>query len=75
ITSNINGNSIFLPAAGYRGNDVSFAAGSYGDYWSSSLSTDNPSYAWDVYFGSDNVSRDYGGRYCGQSVRPVLFGE
>ncbi|MGN0187212.1 MAG: hypothetical protein ACI392_05635 [Paludibacteraceae bacterium] len=72
VTSRINGNSIFLPAAGYRDNDVSYDAGSYGYYWSSSLDTDDPDGAWDVYFYSDYADRDYGGRYYGQSVRPVL---
>jgi hypothetical protein len=37
VTSKSNGNSIFLPAAGYRdGTDV-YSVGSLGDYWSSSL--------------------------------------
>ena len=66
VTSKINGNSIFLPAAGWRGDDL-YDAGSTGYYWSSSLDTDDPLSAW--YSGS--VYRDYGGRVCGMSVRPV----
>lgn len=66
-----NGNSIFLPAAGYRyDTDLDFV-GSYGFYWSSSLYTDDPSNAWYVYFGSDEVFRYLGSRYLGLSVRPV----
>lgn len=66
-----NGNSIFLPAAGFRGNTVLVDAGSDGSYWSSSLNTDYPNSAWTVYFNSDYVYRNSYGRYTGQSVRPV----
>ena len=55
-----NGNSIFLYNAGFHGN-----------YWSSSLDAGDPSYAWNVFFGSANVRRYYGYRCDGQSVRPV----
>ena len=73
VTSNSNGNSIFLPAAGYRGNSDLNLAGSVGFYWSSSLYMGNPVRAYYVYFNSSNVDRySEGGRYCGRSVRPVL---
>ncbi|MDY4512116.1 MAG: hypothetical protein SPE10_01495 [Paludibacteraceae bacterium] len=72
VKSNINGNSIFLPAAGYRYDDDLYGAGDDGYYWSSSLSTDDPDDAWFVYFYSDDVGRYGYGRYYGQSVRPVL---
>ncbi len=65
-----NGNSIFLPAAGYK-YEGSLGAGSYGYYWSSSLGTDSPVIAYYVYFGSDNVGWDYDTRNYGLSVRPV----
>ena len=74
VTSNINGNSIFLPAAGFR-DDRDFGllgAGDDGGYWSSSLGTDKPDYAWNVYFDLGNVDGYDSGRYGGQSVRPVL---
>ncbi len=74
VTSKSNGNSIFLPAAGYRGSSL-FNAGSDGSYWSSSLDTDRPTYAWGVDFDSYTV---YGNNYYnslfrsyGRSVRPV----
>ena len=66
-----NGNSIFLPAAGYMGYSSLGDVGSYGSYWSSSLGTSNPYYACSVYFNSRYVSRDYDSRYYGHSVRPV----
>ncbi len=59
--------SIFLPAAGYR----FYHVGSIGNYWSSSLYTDSPSYAYYVYFNSDGVRRYGGSRDDGFSVRPV----
>ena len=74
VTSNINGNSIFLPAAGYRYNDVLDGAGNLGYYWSSSLGTTSVHVIF-VGFDSDGVGRGNGLRYSGQSVRPVLEGE
>ena len=66
-----NGNSIFLPAAGGRWDDEFGNAGSHGDYWSSSLLTDHPGYAW--YFGFDSGGQGVNGylRYHGYSVRAV----
>ena len=67
-----NGNSIFLPAAGYMYEGALRIAGSVGNYWSSSLYTDNPYYAYNVFFNS--VYLDwyyYYGRYVGCTVRPV----
>jgi len=67
-----NGNSIFLPTAGYRVGTDFYNAGSYGYYLSSSLNTNNPNDAWFVYFYSDNVDWNYSYyRYFGRSVRPV----
>ena len=70
-----NDNSIFLPAAGQRIYVSIYDAGSFGDYWSSSVYSDLPNYAyyaWNVRFDSASI---YGGgsdyRYYGKSVRPV----
>ena len=72
VTSKTNGNSIFLPAAGTRGNGGLYKAGIGGYYMSSSLCTDEPD-AWCMYFDSDTVSRvKHGHRYVGRSVRPVM---
>ena len=66
-----NGNSIFLPAAGYLNGTNLRVDGSYGTYWSSSLNKDYPYYAWSVNFDSDDVGRSYYNRSYGRSVRPV----
>ena len=68
-----NGNSFFLPAAGYRWNDELYDAGGDGIYWSSSLVTDDPDYAWSLYFNSDRAYVCQG-RHTGLSVRPVRVG-
>ena len=71
VTSDSNGNSIFLPAAGYRLDDELDSAGSYGNYWSSSLRPDYDYGAYYLYFSSDywDLSVDYRGS--GLSVRAV----
>ena len=71
ITSKSNGNSVFLPAAGYRWNDALSDAGSYGSYWSRSLSPYRDEYAYYLGFYSDywNWSNYY--RYYGRFVRAV----
>ena len=66
-----NGNSLFLPAAGFRLYSNLFNAGSLGYYWSSSLYTDDPNGAWGLNFGSGNYGMSYYSRFDGQSVRPV----
>ena len=66
-----NGNSLFLPAAGYRYGSSLSGAGSCGFYWSSSLNTGYPDFArgFSISSGNYNVSNDY--RCYGNSVRPV----
>ena len=65
-----NGNSIFLPAAGYRDGSSLEGAGSYGNYWSST--PDDPDDAYCLYFDSDDdVDWDWNKRYVGLCVRPV----
>ena len=71
VTSKKNGNSIFLPAAGYRYVYGLYYAGSYGYYWSSSLNTSYSGDAYGVYFNSDRVGWDSNYRYYGHSVRAV----
>ena len=72
VTSKSNGNSIFLPAAGYRWHDELSYAGSYGYYWSSSLSPSNGYRAYHLGFSSGYWDWiDYSGRDDGQSVRAV----
>ena len=67
-----NGNSIFLPAAGYRDYGNLSSAGSDGNFWSSSLTTSYSGYACGVFFNSSLVNwYDSGSRYFGLSVRAV----
>ncbi len=66
-----NGNSIFLPAAGFCGDSLLLSAGAYGYYWSSSLYESYPGRAYDLGFHSGNYAWRYKLRYYGQSVRPV----
>ena len=74
VTSKVEGyagNTIFLPAAGYRGGTSLYYAGSYGLYWSSSLLESSSDGARYVLFYSGEVLRDISGRRDGFSVRPV----
>lgn len=75
VTSNIEGYKdrfIFLPAAGYRNGTGLDTVGSGGNYWSSSLRTDGPYFAYDLHFSSGYVYWSYCYRSYGLSVRPVL---
>lgn len=65
-----NGNSIFLPAAGYRHGTDLYDAGSYGDCWSATPYGDS-SNAYGLYFNSGSYDWYYGGRNFGHAVRPV----
>ena len=70
ITSKTNGNSIFLPAAGFYGSGGLNNAGSYGYYWSSELGPSSYS-AWNMSFYSGGFWSGDNQRYCGMSIRPV----
>ena len=66
-----SGNSIFLPAGGYRyGSSLNFAGGC-GYFWSSTPD-EIYDYAYGLYFGSGPHSMGYYGRNLGRSVRPIL---
>ena len=71
VTSKSNGNSIFLPAAGYRWYDELYSAGSDGLYWSSSLYPNDGNYVYYLAFGSDYWYSYYCYRSYGRSVRAV----
>ncbi|MBO5812351.1 MAG: InlB B-repeat-containing protein [Bacteroidaceae bacterium] len=72
VTSKTNGNSIFLPAAGYRTGTMWYDAGSYGYYWSSSLDSGNPRNACFLGFYSSYVGASHDSRNFGLSVRAVF---
>ena len=68
-----NGNSIFLPAAGFRYNSSLLETGENGHYWSSSIQPEYPDNVWSLNSESSHCTiytslhRNYGG-----SVRAVL---
>lgn len=67
-----NGNSIFLPAAGWHNESSLYHAGFRGGYWTRSVNSITPDNAYSLYFYSNGVDYDeYGYRCRGQSVRPV----
>ena len=69
LTSNKNGNSIFLPAGDKWGDGMN--VDTFGYYWSSSLSTEYPYRAPNMLITPDGVTRQDRGRQEGFSVRPV----
>ncbi len=72
FTSNINGASLFMPAAGFRWIGELYGAGSWGGCWSRTLGSSNPYYAYYLFFGSGNVYwHDDWDRNNGRSVRAV----
>ncbi len=72
ITSKTNGNSIFLPAAGYRFRNLLQDAGSSGRYWMRTYSIDKdvPWY-WGCTVDGMGLSDNLEDRCFGKSVRPV----
>ena len=73
LVTGTNGNSIFLPAAGYWYGTQLLWLGAAGEYWSSSRmgNVGNQSVARIVYFHSSGESRSWDSRELGLSVRPV----
>ena len=69
--TSINGNHIFLPAAGYRYDTSLDYVGSYGFYRSRSLYQSDPYRAYGLGFNSGGVYVSNGYRNYGLSVRPV----
>lgn len=71
VKSKTNGNSLFLPVAGYYYGSSLGSVGSSGGYWSRSLYASNSDYAYYLYFHSGAVYRYRSRRSYGRSVRPV----
>lgn len=69
--SKYNGNTVFLPAAGYGDNYGRRREGRSGGYWSSSLNHIFPDNSYDLYINSGDVCIYSNGRYYGLSVRAV----
>ena len=74
FTSKINGNSIFIPAAGWCYDGSEYDLNKFVDVWSSSLYTSLTDSALTLHFssGSIYVADDSGSRNCGNVVRGVL---
>ncbi len=66
-----NGNSIFLPAAGFIDGEIASDQGTLGGYWSSSLKSDNSSNASYFSLLQDTIVKSDYKRSRGFSVRPV----
>lgn len=81
ITSKSNGNSIFLPPAGYHSGSSLNSAGVYGYYWSRAFRTWESSNARGLDFNSASIRINDGytgaddSRCVGRSVRPVRASE
>ena len=66
-----NGNTMFVPAAGYHSESTHYSAGTEGRYWLSTLYSDRADHSYCLYFNSGSVSWDDSRRYRGFSVRAV----
>ena len=72
VTSKSNGNSIFLPAAGYFEGTTLNSEGYFGDYWSRDLFLRLSYDAYSLGFGQSRVYvDDFPGRNYGRSIRAV----
>jgi hypothetical protein len=80
VTSKANGNSIFLPAAGFWKGTMLVDAGPGGVYWSQTaggyeIGDENdywyPQAAWRINFDSQGVYRGSSGTEQGRTIRPV----
>ena len=67
-----NGNSIFLPATGYRQNERLRNNGSEGYYWSSSQQSSKNHFAYHLLIRSGSVESDtWRSKYYGHGIRPI----
>lgn len=72
VTSKKNGNSIFLPAAGWRYGVLLYNAGEGSFYWSSTPYESGTQNAYGLYFSNDYYDWDWSDRSDGHSVRAVF---
>ena len=71
IVTATNGNSIFLPAAGFWSNSSLKLSGSRGYYWSSAIYFEQTYNAWYLIFDSGDTVLGGMWRCFGHSIRPV----
>lgn len=72
VKSKVNGNSIFLPAAGFRNDNLQYGKGKKIAYWSSNIDMGDATMAHCLGYDSKNVAEYVIQRYIGLSVRPVF---
>lgn len=65
-----NGNTIYLPAAGYSKGSTRFKTGERGDYWSSNPCGTDKAYEFVIKSDAHQIEND--SRHYGLSIRPVL---
>ena len=70
FTSKVNGNTLFIPAGGYRDGSNTYDVGSICCLWTSSL--DSPNEAYYLIFDSGDISIYNSTRYSGYSIRPAI---
>ena len=71
VTSNINGNGIFLPAAGYKEGGEMHYAGTAGRYWTLTRHPYHPKCAMELFFSPEFHYAYFYRRYRGYPIRPV----
>ncbi len=71
VTSKKNGNSVFLPAAGYRLGSSLYDQGEYGRCWGSTPYEGDAEGAYRLRFYSGSLDVDWYDRSSGRTVRPV----
>lgn len=71
FTSKTTGNSIFMPAAGYRIGTTETGNGIQGTYWTGSVNSIDTDYGNTMNFNSLSVNAGTSKRYVAMSIRPV----
>jgi len=72
FTSVSNGNTLFIPAAGWASHGSVSVVGSYCSVWSSSLDSSNVTYGQCLFFNKNSVSASSNHRFSGYPVRGVV---
>lgn len=70
IVTGPNGNSIFIPAGGYRKSSQSEDTNIYGNYWSSTPNTITEAYRLNI--GKNKKDIMTSSRHYGRNIRPVI---
>lgn len=71
-TFTANGQTLFIPAAGYYSYGSLSSVGSFGFVWSSTPYSQNYAFAYSLYFGDGYENIEFYNREGGYSVRPVI---